>query len=161
MDKVRIASVVASSPVFEGDFSVPDGQLIAALQTYLNQKYCIDMAYRSFADRIRGPWRDSVVAHWQEHSEDERKMSYDLAMKIVGLGSDPILSHVSVPICSSHISGLMKCLSNLELITIKTGRDLVSMCGNNTGLRILVENQIVLDTHHLDDLRRMAARVNE
>ena len=65
---VRIATRIAAMPSKEGELSAPDGQVIAHLQKFLSAKYAIDMAYRNFADRIRGPWRDALAEHWYEHS---------------------------------------------------------------------------------------------
>lgn len=153
---IKIASRIATSPEFQGSIAVPQGQIISCLQDYLNQKYVIDMAYRSFADRVRGPWRDALVDHWKDHAKDERNMAYDLAMKVIGYGSDPIQISVTIPTCNSNVFGFIENLKKLELKAIKTGRELISMAGDDIGLKVLAENHVVLDTHHLDDLKRMS-----
>lgn len=152
----RIASRVANGPVIakEGGLGAPDGQVIAHLQHFLTAKYAVEMSYRSFADRVKGPWRDALVDHWHEHAEDERKSAYDLAMKIVGLGGDPIQTAVNVPACTANVMGFCKVLAAQELEAIEAGRKLIVLAGNNTGLKVLAENTVLLDTHHLDDLRR-------
>jgi bacterioferritin (cytochrome b1) len=152
---LRVASRIANVPAREGQFAAPDGQVIAHLQKFLSAKYAIDMAYRSFADRVHGPWRDALVDHWHEHAKEERDAAYDIAMKIVGLGADPVQSAVQVPSCESTVVGFCKSLMELELRAIENGRRLIALAGDNTAMKVLGENLILVDTQHLDDLRRM------
>jgi bacterioferritin (cytochrome b1) len=147
-------------PSKEGELSVPEGQVIAHLQKFLSAKYAIDMAYRNFSDRIRGPWRDSLAQHWYEHADDERKSTYELTMKVIGLGADPMQTYVQIPACTPNVGAFVQVLMQMELEAIEAGRELARLAGENMGLRVLAENTVVLDTHHLDDLRRWAAKLD-
>jgi bacterioferritin (cytochrome b1) len=115
------------------------------------------MAYRSFADRVKGPWRDALVAHWSEHAEEERQAAYDVAMKIVGLGADPMVTTVTVPQSTANVEGFCQVLAGMELEAIAKARSLVELSGGNTSMKVLAENLVLVDTQHLDDLRRMAS----
>ena len=158
---LRIASRVAAVPSKEGAFGVPDGQIIAHLQKFLSAKYAVEMAYRNFADRIHGPWRDSLVEHWAEHAKDERQSIYDLSMKVVGIGGDPMQTYIQIPACTTNVGAFMQVLMSMELEAIEAGRELAKLAGDNMGLRVLAENTVVLDTHHLDDLRRFSMQVTD
>jgi bacterioferritin (cytochrome b1) len=155
----RIATRVAAMPSKEGAFAAPDGQIISHLQKFLSAKYAIDMAYRNFSDRLLGPWRQSLAEHWYEHAEQERQSTYDLTMKVVGMGADPMQTYIQVPACTPNVSAFFQVLMQMELEAIEAGRELAKLAGDNMGLRVLAENTVVLDTHHLDDLRRWAAKV--
>src|SRR5512135_45645 len=157
---LRVAHRVAALPTKEGEFAAPEGQLIAHLQSFLSAKYAVEMAYRNFADRVRGPWRDSLVDHWHDHSEDERQSTYDLSMKVVGIGGDPMQTYIQIPACPHNVGAFMQVLMQMELEAIEAGRELAKLAGENMGLRVLAENTVVLDTHHLDDLRRMDAKLD-
>jgi bacterioferritin (cytochrome b1) len=146
-------------PSKEGEFSVPDGEVIAQLQKLLSCKNAIDLAYRNFSDRIRGPWRDSLAQHWYEHAEDERKSAYSLAMKVIGIGADPVQSYVQIPVCTPSIEAFIQVLLSMELDIIQAGRDLAKLAGDNMGLRIFAEDLVLVDTHHADDLRRWGIKV--
>ena len=152
----RVASRIANVDPKEGGLGVPVGQVISHLQKFLTAKYAIEMSYRSFADRVKGPWRDSIVDHWHEHAKDERDGAYQLAMKIVGLGGDPIQTSVVIPACPANVSGFCQLLLNQEIDAIAAGRELIRLSGDNTSLKVLAENLIVVDAHHADDLRRLA-----
>ncbi|MFA5202873.1 MAG: ferritin-like domain-containing protein [Lentisphaeria bacterium] len=149
----------ASSP--EGDLAVPTSQIVAHLNHWLRAKYEIDAAYRSFADRIKGPWRDALVEHWQEHAKEERGHAYDLAMKIVGLGSDPIQTAINVPTCPANLVAFGAVLIDLELKAIDAAHKTIEMSGTMRALAVMAENMMLTDTQHLDDLRRMISNLNQ
>ena len=153
---LRVASRIAAMPSQEGEYAAPEGQLIANIQKFLSAKYALEMAYRSYSDRIKGPWRDAVVEHWQEHAGDERKHTYSLAMKVVGIGGDPIQTYIQIPVCTPNVGAFIQVLMSMELEAIASGRELAKLAGENTGLKVLAENIVELDTHHLDDLIRMS-----
>ncbi len=155
-----IAKRVAAVPAKEGAFGAPEGQVIAHLQQFLSAKYAIDIAYRNFGDRVRGPWRDSLVEHWYKHAEEERKNTYDLTMKVVALGGDPVQTTIQIPPCTANVAALMQVLVTMELDAIEAGRVLCTLAGDNTALRLLGEECVFLDTQHLDDLRRMMAKID-
>ncbi len=143
----------------EGHLAVPTGQLIAHLQKWLAAKYTINASYRSYADRVKGPWRDSLVAHWQKHAEEEMAAAYDLAMKIVGLGGDPSVTVINVPQTTPNLGALCAVLMSLELKAIEAARETISMSGERVSLRVLAEELLLQDTQHLDDLVRMTVGV--
>jgi bacterioferritin (cytochrome b1) len=146
---------VESQPSPEGELAVPVGQMIAHLNSWLTAKYTIDAAYRSFADRVKGPWRDSLVAHWQEHAKEERAAAYDLAMRISGLGGDPAQTVITVPECPSNLRAFCVVLMDLEVKAIAKAHETIAMSGSLRSLGVLAENLMLVDTQHLDDLRRM------
>jgi bacterioferritin len=143
----------------EGLLAVPDGQVIAHLQKWLAAKYRIDAAYRSYADRIKGPWRDALVEHWQKHAGEERAAAYDIALKVVGLGGDPSVTVIEVPQTTPNLGALCAVLMSLELKAIEAARETISMSGERASLRVLAEELLLQDAAHLDDLRRMCVGV--
>jgi len=149
-----VAKRIACSPE-EGMFSAPVATITGALHKLLAAKHAIDISYRSYADRVRGPWRDSLVGHWSEHAGEERQMAYDIAMKLMALDYDPIISTIEVPPCGPTLASLAKCLVEQEKTAIMVGRQIIAACGDNTSLRVMMEDHVMKDQQHLDDLRRM------
>lgn len=141
----------------EGAFAAPEGQLLAHLGKWLTAKYRIDASYRSYADRVKGPWRDALVEHWYTHAKQERKQAYDIAMKIVALGGDPMQTVIDVPAAPANLGAFCAQLAQLELAAIENGRIAIQLAGENAPLRVLAEQVIYTDAQHLDDLRRMCA----
>ncbi|HEY8094547.1 MAG TPA: ferritin-like domain-containing protein [Methylobacter sp.] len=150
-------SRTATDESMEGKFAAPEQQIIGHLLQWLTAKYTIEAAYRSFADRVKGPWRDSLVDHWHDHAKEERDQAYDIAMKIIGLGGDPVTTAINIPVCASSLEMFCQVLSELELKAINNGRIAVTMAGDNAPLRVFSEQIVLVDAQHLDDLRRMCA----
>jgi bacterioferritin (cytochrome b1) len=156
----RVASSARSAGVKEsreGRFAVSAEEVARHLVKFLRAKYVIDAAYRSFADRVKGPWRDSLYAHMAEHAGEERQAAYDIAMRIVGMGGDPQVGVVAVPPCAPDVASLMRCLAELELAAVENGRELIRLAGDNTAMKVFGENLVLQDTQHLDDIRRWTA----
>lgn len=153
---LRIANRVATVPAQEGALLAPDGQVLSLMGKLLTAKYSIENSYRCFSDRIRGPWRDSLVDHWHEHAKDERKSAYDIAMKIIALGGEPSVTTIQIPPSDGTPQSLGKLLISQELEAIQVCRELIILAGDQTSLRLLAEETVILDSHHLDDLRRMS-----
>lgn len=141
-------------------FTVPTAQVIAHLIEWQNAKYTIDIVYRNFADRVRGPWRDSIYEHWYEHAKEERENAYNLSMKIIALGADPMHTVVTIPQCPSNLAGFCAIIKDLEIKAIEKGKKTLEFAGENDSLRVFAEDIILIDSQHLDDLARMCSDMN-
>lgn len=152
----------ANPPVVDPNtgFTVPVVQVIAHLTEWQSAKYTIDILYRNFADRITGPWRDAVYEHWYEHAKEERENAYNLSMKIISLGGDPVHSGIEFPSQPKDLNGFFQVLKDLEIKAIGKGKTAIEYSGQNDSLRIFAEEIISIDSHHLDDLIRMSAGLN-
>ncbi len=153
---LKVAESVLSPDPREGLFNTSKDNVIFCLTNLLSQKYSLHVAFRSNADRIHSSaWRDSLFEHFEDHAEEELDMAYDIAMKIVSLGSDPVVSNIEIPYCAADVSSVFNMLIEMELKAIDTANRLAKMSGNNTSLRVLAENIVLIDTQHIDDIRRM------
>ena len=139
----------------EGQFAYPEGQMISLMTEWLRIKYATGIAYRNFADRTKGPWRDALVKHWYEHAGHERDHQYSIAMKIIAMGSDANVTSIQIPQTPQNPEMFFQALMNLELDAIKLGSEIVEGAGLNVNTRVWAENMVEQDGHHLDDLRRM------
>jgi len=155
MDLNNVANRVAVSPE-EGSPSVELDVIANCIMQILNLKYTLDTAYRSYVDRLSLPWRDSVYEHWKEHAEEERSMAYDLAMKLVAMGYDAPITYVNVPkVVAPTLEAFAQSLTEMEKQAILLYRTVINACGESDGLRVLMEDHLMTDSQHLDDLRRM------
>ena len=139
----------------EGLFAVPQEQMLRLLQKALKLKYTAIMMYVNYGDRIRSHFRDSVYEHFNEHMAEERASAYDLAMKITALGGEPEVQVGKVP-STPALAEMFMHIMQLEKELIQGQREILAVCGENVGLRILIENSLLEDQRHLDDARRMS-----
>lgn len=138
----------------EGFFSVIQEDVIKQLNKILKLKYTGIILYTNYGDRLLAHWRDSVADHFTDHMKDERKGAYAIVRKITALGGAP--DPKVAPMRSvDDFHGMLMELMTAEKDLIKEARALVEMAGENVGLRVMAEDLVVTDAHHLDDLRRL------
>jgi len=138
----------------EGMFAVPQEKVVKKLQALLRLKYTAVIMWMNYGDRVRAHFRDAIYDHFNVHLLEERDAAYDLAMKITALGGEPTPAVSRVPdIGDLHQIFITLLQAEKELIVC--GRELLLLCGENTGLRVLIENTVLVDQKHADDLRRM------
>lgn len=138
----------------EGLFAVPQEQMLRLLQKLLKLKYTALLMYTNYGDRVRSHFRDAVYAHWNEHMAEERASCYDVVMKITALGGEPEVQISKVP-STPALAEMFMHIIQMEKQLVQQQREILEVCGENAGLRILVENSLLTDQRHLDDARRM------
>lgn len=139
----------------EGLFAVPQERVLASLQKVLKLKYTAVLMYMNYGDRVRSHFRDTVYDHFQAHMLEEREACYDLAMKITALGGEPEVQVAKVPSTASMAEMFMWVMQAEKTLILQL-RELLAVCGDNVGLRVLLENMLLADQRHLDDARRMS-----
>lgn len=122
---------------------------------YFQSRVKAEIACRNNADRLQGPWRDSVVQHWKEHAEEHRSMIYDLSMKMITtLGMDPKVDFVTMAPDNPAFESLLGDLESRSRELLDIGRQILEL-DIGVELRVLIENQILTDSQHLSDAIRM------
>lgn len=145
MDEKKIAARIAS----EGDSAI-----VPMLVSLHQGRYLMDICLRNHSDRLHGPWRDSLVDHWYEHAEEQRSMAYDLAMKLVAMGIDPSLTDIKIPASDNDLNSMILDLSSRLRSLLAMGESILNT-SPSSAIRIMIENHIVTDNQHLDDIIRM------
>ena len=144
---------LANSPE-EGLFAVPQDKVVAQCNKLLRLKYSIMLMYVNYGDRIRAHYRDAIYQHFQEHMEEEREDAYHLTMKITALGGEPGTKVAPIPDAGT-IESMMTNLLQAEKELIQELRVLAEMAGENLPLKVTLEQMVLTDSQHADDLRRM------
>jgi len=143
----------ANSPE-EGLFAVPQEKIIAQCNKILKMKYGIMLTYVNYGDRIRAQYRDVLYDHFNEHMAEERQDAYHLTMKITALGGEPVTKVATILDATTTEQMLMNLLQ-AEKELIQEFRNLSAMAGENLPLKVMLEQMVLTDQQHADDLRRM------
>jgi bacterioferritin (cytochrome b1) len=138
----------------EGMFAVPQEKIVAQCQKLLKLKYTTHLAYMNYGDRIRAHFRDPIYEHFGEHMGEERTDAYHLAMKITALGGEPTPKVGTVPDIND-LHQIFMTLLQMEKQLIQELRNLSLMAGENLSLKVMLEQMVLTDQQHADDLRRM------
>lgn len=154
MDLRKISLRIAQSSDAENNVgqAIRLGQLV---EDYYKLRFGSEIAYRNHADRLRGPWRDSVVEHWSKHAEEHRTMIYDLSMKMMTvLGMDPrVDTGITMPETPS-LEAFLEDLESRARQLLSIGQQILDL-NIGTEFRVMIENQMLTDSQHLSDVLRM------
>ena len=130
--------------------------LIDGLNEDLAAEYQAVIMYRTYASLVSGPYRPDLKAFFESEIPDELGHAAFLADKIVALGGKPTTNVPSVPYSDDNRKMLENALqAELETIERYTRRiDQAEEVGE-LAVKIQLEDLIVDESQHRDDIRRM------
>lgn len=130
--------------------------LIAGLNEDLAAEYQAVIMYRTYASLVTGPFRQELRAFFESEIPDELGHAAMLADKIVSLGGTPTVTPAPVPMAKDNRAMLENALKGEEeTIARYTKRIEQAEAAGEVAIRLQLENLIVDESTHRDDLRRM------
>lgn len=130
--------------------------LIAGLNEDLAAEYQAVIMYRTYASLVTGPFRQELRAFFESEIPDELGHAALLADKIVSLGGTPTVTPAPVPTAQDNRTMLENALKGEEeTIARYTKRIEQAEAAGEVAIRLQLENLIVDESTHRDDLRRM------
>lgn len=130
--------------------------LIDGLNEDLAGEYQAVIMYRTYASLVSGPSRPELKAFFEGEIPDELGHSGMLAEKIVALGGTPGTSAAAVPRAAGNRQMLENALrAEEETIERYTRRLKDAEELGEIAIKVEIENIIVDETTHRDDLRRI------
>jgi len=130
--------------------------LIDGLNEDLAAEYQAIIMYRTYASLVTGPHRQELRAFFESEIPDELNHAGFLADKIVALGGMPVTAVPEVPIGADNRQMLENALA-AEVDTIRryTLRIQQAEEAGELSVKIQLEDLIVDESHHRDDIRRI------
>jgi bacterioferritin len=131
-------------------------QLIDGMNQDLAAEYQAVVMYRTYAALVSGPFRPELRSFFEGEIPDELNHAAFLADKIVSLGGTPTTRAAEVPIVASNREMLEVALKAEEdtIARYTTRARQAEDCGE-IAIKVELENLIVDETTHRDDIRRM------
>ena len=131
-------------------------ELIEGLNEDLAAEYQAVIMYRTYAALVSGPWRQELRGFFEGEIPDELGHAAFLADKIVALGGVPAVHAAPVPMARDAREMLENALqAEVDTIERYTRRlQQAEACGE-ISIKVQLENLIVDESSHRDDIRRM------
>ena len=130
--------------------------LIDGMNQDLSAEYQAVVMYRTYAALVSGPFRPDLRTFFEGEIPDELNHAAFLADKIVALGGTPTTRAAEVPIVAGNREMLEVALKaeedTIARYTTRAGQ--AEACGE-IAIKVELENLIVDETNHRDDIRRM------
>ena len=131
-------------------------ELIAGLNEDLSAEYQAVIMYRTYASQVGGPYRIELRGFFEGEIPDELGHAAFLADKIVALGGTPTTSAAPVPSASGARQMLENALrAEEDTIARYTKRIEQAEGAGEVAIKIELEDLVVDETRHRDDIRRM------
>jgi bacterioferritin len=130
--------------------------LIDGLNQDLAAEYQAVIMYRTYASLVSGPWRQELRAFFEGEIPDELGHAAYLADKIVALGGTPAAAPGPIPMTKDNKEMLENTLqAEIDTIERYTRRVEQAESAGEIALKVQLENMILDETTHRDDIRRM------
>jgi len=131
-------------------------ELIDGLNQDLAAEYQAVIMYRTYASLVTGPWRQELRGFFESEIPDELGHAAFLADKIVSLGGTPVTQAQPVPIPRTSREMLENALqAEVETIERYTTRIRQAESLGDISIKVQLENLVVDESTHRDDIRRM------
>jgi bacterioferritin len=130
--------------------------LIDGLNKDLAAEYQAVIMYRTYASVVSGPYRQELRAFFESEIPDELAHAAFLADKIVALGGSPTVDVASIPTTADSRQMLENAL-RAEEETIERYKKRITQAEalGEVSIKVQLENLIVDESQHRDDIRRM------
>ena len=131
-------------------------KLIEGLNEDLAAEYQAVIMYRTYASLVSGPYRQELRAFFEGEIPDELGHAAYLADKIVALGGTPTVEPGPIPVTKDNKEMLENTLqAEIDPIERYTQRDDQAAEAGESALKVQLEDMILDETTHRDDIRRM------
>ena len=131
-------------------------ELIDGLNEDLSAEYQAVIMYRTYAALVAGPFRQDLRAFLEGEIPDELGHTAFLSDKIVALGGTPATTAAPVPMASGAREMLENALqAEMDTIERYTRRIGQAEALGELSIKVQLENLVVDESNHRDDIRRM------
>jgi bacterioferritin len=129
--------------------------LIAGLNEDLAAEYQAIIMYRTYASQVTGPYRSELRSFFESEIPDELGHAAFLADKIIALGGTPTVVPAPVPVAKSNREMVENALqAEVDTLARYTKRVSQAEAAGEIGIKLQLENIIVDESNHRDDMRR-------
>ena len=131
-------------------------ELIDGLNEDLAAEYQAVIMYRTYAALVTGPYRQELRSFFESEIPDELGHAAFLADKVAALGGVPAVTVPPVPIAKDNREMLENTLqAEIDTIERYTRRVEQAERAGELAIKLQLENLIVDESNHRDDIRRM------
>jgi bacterioferritin (cytochrome b1) len=139
-------------------------EVVELLQQALQGEYQQWDLYYAYKERLKGPSRESVAEHFEEHAEDEQQHIEMLQRYLITSGNTPTVERKKIPDFNGDIDKIIKIQLKFELDAVELYNKILEQLESeqeqykqqtNKSLIIDIENVLAKEMEHAQDLIMM------
>lgn len=139
----------------EGQFVAPVEQVLHKLKDVCTAKLRLMMAYYTYAQSLNDHAWGGVKKEFYDHAEMEQEGAEYYLKRAAVLGGPIQLDALEPPPPSTNADSIFTMLVRAEQEGILAQRELRQMVGDENPMKVGIEEQMLKDQHHLDELFQM------
>jgi len=140
--------------MLEGQFEAQPPEVLQLLGEMVNNEFKTMLAYKTYAESLRGTERGSIAEEFEEHAEAELEHAEFLMKRMSVLGGAIQLNDIPAPPASTDPVDIIKTMIRMEQEGIAKWKAFHAICGDNP-TKYKVEEFMTTEQHHLDELWQM------
>lgn len=134
-------------------------KVIVTMNEALRMELSSALKYLDWSFLVFGPTRKPVVDHFLEEAKESFDHATMLGDKIVALGGKPVVaSDAPKTPDRATLDDILKLAVENEAAALEIYTKLLGMVEDETHLRVLFENQVLLEREHLEEVSKMLRR---
>lgn len=138
----------------ENSFAVELPVLLAHMAKMVKNEFLTRYAYEAYAKAVRGTEREGLAELFEEHAEDEQVHAAWLMERMAALGGPMSLEDIPAPQAYTDPLDIVQDMIRIESEGMQMWSILHQMVGCDP-MRVKVEEYMVQEQHHADELRVM------
>lgn len=139
--------------MLEGQFVAPVEQVVAKVGEVVAAKFRKAVAYYIYAQSMRGLAQQSIADEFMEHACQEQCAAEAYLKRAAVLGGGPVhVPEIETPPASAQPLDILMRMARAEQEGIAAQRELRAMVGEENPFRAQIDQFMVEDQYHLDEL---------
>ena len=139
-------------------------EIIGLLQKAYSNEYLAWLVYEHSVHFVFGPWRESIIDHFEAHAKDEEDHAEWIGGRLSALGEAPVLDMKvlkRVTSVSSDYVELLEFIMQLEGEAVALYSSMLPSLENHAAMRNTVEGYIEAEQEHFEDFEKMIRMLPE
>lgn len=133
-------------------------EVIEMLQRAYNNEYLAWLAYQRGKHLIFGPWRESIIGHFEGHAGEELSHANYVADRLVSLGQMPMLDMKVLERANADIVSTQEWLEFVVLLegeAVQLYGEILQILENHPDMRNVFEGYVSTEQEHFADFEKM------
>lgn len=133
-------------------------EVIGLLQKAYNNEFLTWLVYEHGMHFVYGPWRESIINHFEEHATEEEEHAEWIGQRLAALGEEPVVDMRAlkrVTSVSHDFVKLIEFIMQLEGEAVALYSKILPLLEENAAMRAKIEEIVSTEQEHFEDFEKM------
>jgi bacterioferritin len=139
-------------------------EIIDLLQKAYSNEYLAWLAYKHASKFIFGPWRESIIQHFNDHADEEEEHADWVGNRLAALGEAPALDTKIIKRAGQFNGDYVKIIEfvmQLEGEAVALYSKMLPLLESHAAMRAKIEEFVITEQEHFEDFEKMIRIIPE